>query len=312
MEYKDYYKMMGLERTASADDIKKAYRKLARKYHPDVSKEPNAEEKFKSLGEAYEVLKDPEKRTAYDQLGENWQAGQEFKPPPGWNHPGQQGGGGFSGFSGAEDFFESLFGGGGMGSRHNRQRHSAKGENYHGKVHITLEEAFAGTVRQIQIPITKPNAYGNMERSTKTLKVKIPAGVSPGKQIRLSGQGAPGVGGGKAGDVLLEVEFEKHPIFDVINNDVYATIPIAPWEAALGASISIPTLAGKVELKIPKHSQAGQKLRLKQRGLPGTPTGDQFIVLKIVIPQPNNQAAIELYEKMAKEMPFNPREQLGV
>ncbi|MDR3492539.1 MAG: DnaJ C-terminal domain-containing protein [Gammaproteobacteria bacterium] len=306
MEYQDYYKIMGLERNATADEIKKAYRKLARKYHPDVSKEANAEEKFKSLGEAYEVLKDPEKRAAYDQLGSNWKAGQDFRPPPGWQqqHGGGQGFGGFEGFGGggAEDFFESLFGGGG---RHSRQRsRSMAGEDYNGKVQISLEEAHQGTVRQVSLP--------SPDGGSRTLKVKIPAGIKSGKQIRLAGQGAPGIHGGKPGDLFLEVEISKHHLYELIGNDVHCTLPIAPWEAALGAIVPVPTLGGKVDLKIPAGSQAGQKMRLKGRGLPGNPAGDQYVILKIVIPQPTTEAAKELYKKMAEEMPFNPREKMGV
>jgi curved DNA-binding protein len=309
MEYKDYYKIMGLERNATGEDIKRAYRKLARKYHPDVSKEPNAEEKFKALGEAYEVLKDPKKREAYDQLGANWQSGQEFRPPPGWQHASDYNGN--AEFVDASDFFESLFGGG-LGAKHRRREYSAPGQDYHGKVQITLEEAYQGAVRQIEIPITSLDDHHRPQTTSRTLNVKIPAGVKPGQQIRLAGQGAPGIGGGKQGNLYLEVDIKKHPLFDLLDNDVYCTLPIAPWEAALGSTVAVPTLGGKVDLKIPANSQAGQKLRLKGRGLSGNPAGDQYVILRIVIPPAETEAAKALYQQMAKELPFNPRASIGV
>lgn len=319
MQYKDYYKIMGLERTASQDDIKRAYRKLARKYHPDVSKEPKAEEKFKEVGEAYEVLKDAEKRKAYDELGSNWQQGQDFRAPPGWQyanahgHAGDAGGGGFDNVS---DFFESLFGGGGGGGfrqggfQQGRARNRAmRGEDFHAKIQVPLEDAVNGAVRQIQLPMTEYDEQGRPHTTTKTLKVKIPAGVKPGQQIRLSGQGSPGMGGGPQGDLYLEMNFEKHRLFDLDGNDIYLTLPLTPWEAALGTKITVPTLDGKVDLKIPENSQAGQKMRLKGKGISG---GDEYVILKIVIPPATTPAAKELYEKMAKEMPFNPRVNLGI
>jgi curved DNA-binding protein len=318
MEYKDYYKIMGLERNASADDIKKAYRKLARKYHPDVSKEANAEEKFKSLGEAYEVLKDPEKRSAYDQLGANWQAGQEFRRPQGWeygNGGGGMGGQGGQGFGDVSDFFESLFGGGGFGGqrgRHARAQQSVSmpGEDYHGKIQISLEDAFHGASRQVKIPIAEIEDNRRVTRS-RTLNVKIPAGVKTGQQIRLTGQGGVGIGAGKRGDLYLEVEVSKNSIFDIIGNNVYHTLLVSPWEVALGATVPVPTLGGGVELKIPPNSQGGQQLRLKGRGMPGTPAGDQYVILKIVIPQPVSEKSKTLYEQLAKETAFNPREKMG-
>ena len=312
MEYRDYYKIMGLKRNASADDIKHAYRKLARKYHPDVSKESNAEAKFKDLGEAYEVLKDPEKRASYDQLGANWQQGQEFKAPPGWNQAGQQEGMHSGGFGDASDFFEALFGRMGGGREQHRQARAMKGQDYHGKLQVRLEDVFHGATREIQLPITTVDEQGRQQTMQRTLKVKIPAGVKSGQQIRLSGQGAAGHGGGQQGDLYLEVEIAKNSLYDLMGNDIYLTLPIAPWEAALGATVSVPTLAGKVELKIPPASQGGQKMRLKGRGMPGQPAGDQYVILKIIIPHPTTAAAKELYEKMAHEMPFNPRDKMGV
>ncbi|MDR3477391.1 MAG: DnaJ C-terminal domain-containing protein [Gammaproteobacteria bacterium] len=316
MEYKDYYKIMGLSRNATASDIKTAYRKLARKYHPDVSKEANAEAKFKEVGEAYEVLKDEQKRAAYDQLGANWQAGQDFRAPPGWDYANHAGAGAGraraesdAGFGSASDFFESLFGGG-LGGRHRREQ-SMPGEDLHGKIQITLEDAFNGVVRQMQIPITEYDQNGRPNTTTKTLNVKIPKGVKAGQQIRLSGQGGTGIGSGKKGDLYLEIDIAKHPLFEVMDKDIICHLPVTPWEAALGATVTVPTLAGKVELKIPASSQTGQKLRLKGRGMPGTTPGDQYAILKIVIEQPTTENAKALYEKMAQEMPFNPREKMG-
>lgn len=316
MEYKDYYKIMGLERNASTDDIKKAYRRLARKYHPDVSKEANAEEKFKSVGEAYEVLKDPQKRAAYDQLGADWQAGQEFKRPHGWQYANQQHGGGGEGFGDVSDFFESLFGGGGFGGRqrqHGRQQQdfSRPGEDFHGKVQISLEDAFHGASRDLQIPVTEIDQSGQRMTRTRTLRVKIPPGVKSGQQIRLAGQGGDGVGRGKKGDLYLEVEVMKSSQFDLVDNDVYCTIAISPPEAVLGTTIPVPTLNGTVELKIPPNSQGGQKMRLKGRGMPGKQPGDQYIILKIIIPKPVSDKAKELYEQLAKEVKLDPRERMG-
>lgn len=318
MQYQDYYKIMGLERNATTDDIKKAYRKLARKFHPDVSKEKNAEEKFKELGEAYEVLKDPQKRAAYDQLGSNWKAGQDFRPPPGWQHAGGGGGGMGGGFADASDFFESLFGGGGFGGfggggrRQARREYSAPGEDFHGKVQVNLEDAYRGATREIQLPMQEVDSQGRSHVVNRTLKVKIPAGVKPGQQIRLSGQGAAGVGSGKKGDLYLEIDIPKHHLYDLMGNDIYLTLPVTPWEAALGAKVAVPTLAGNVDLKIPAGSQGGQKMRLKGRGMPGATPGDQYVVLKIVNPPTTSEKAKELYEKMAQEMPFNPRAKIGV
>ncbi|GGI88600.1 DnaJ C-terminal domain-containing protein [Legionella impletisoli] len=301
MAKKDYYHIMGLKSDASEKEIKMAYRRLARKYHPDISKEPQAEEKFKELGEAYEVLKDPEKRKLYDQYGMDWEqgprAGQTSQQYT-WQGAGPQ-----QGFSFDEDFFESIFGG---HQRRERQQPAYKGADYHSEIHISLEEAYKGTVKELKIPAAVPG------QKSQTLRVKIPSGVKSGQQIRLSGKGGPGFGGGEKGDLYLKVHLEKHPYFDVKEKDVYLTLPITPWEAALGATIPVPTLGGKVDLKIPSDSQAGQKLRLKQRGMPGTPPGDQYVILKIMIPEPKTELARELYQKMAEEMPFNPREKMRV
>lgn len=307
MEYKDYYKIMGVERHATPDDIKKAYRKLARKYHPDVSKEPNAEERFKELGEAYEVLKDPQKRTAYDQLGANYKSGQEFRPPPGWEfRSGDFGPGGFTGADagGFSDFFSELFGGGAGGFRAKTRRPRAvPGEDLHSKITISLADAYHGMTRDINLQV--PTETGVQ---TKTLTVKIPAGILDGQQIRLAGQGYPGFGGAPSGDLYLEVNFHHDPLFRVEKANVYLDVPITPWEAALGSTIKVPTMGGSVEVKIPINAETGQKLRLKGRGLPAKTPGDQFLVLQIMIPPANTEVDRQCYQQMQTTFSsYNPR-----
>jgi len=317
MEYKDYYKIMGVPRDASADEIKRAYRKLARKYHPDVSKEANAEEKFKEVQEAYAVLKDAEKRQAYDQLGANWQAGQEFKPPPGWGG-GEQGAYYSEGFGGMgaesfSDFFDSLFGGLGQRRQSRTRDYAIRGEDLHTKLSISLEDAYHGVTRtiQLQMPVFDQQA-GHMTTKTRTLKVKIPEGVTQGQQIRLAGQGGEGSQGAPKGDLYLEIDIMPHPFFNVEGKNVYVTVPLTPWEAALGAKIPVPTLGGVVEMTVPANTQSGKQLRLKGRGLSGKTAGDQYVIFQIDVPQAQNEKQRALYEEMAKEMPFNPRLNLGV
>ena len=300
MDYKDYYQIMGVSRDAAAKDIKIAYRRLARKFHPDISKEPNAEEKFKELGEAYEVLKDPEKRKTYDQYAADWQLRQKASSSSSSRASAWDEGNTNQQYS--HDFFESLFG----GAPHFRQQKRA-GDDFQGKVNISLEEAYSGVVKELHLPATNHSQGGG-----QTLKVKIPAGVKSGQKIRLSGQGGPAPSGGPAGDLYLTIHVDKHPLFDVMNNDIYLTLPIAPWEAALGCTVVVPTLAGKVDLKIPPGSQGGQSLRLKKRGLPGKTPGDQYVLMKIVIPQPITDSAKVIYQQMAEQMPFNPRATMGV
>jgi len=303
--FKDYYQTMGVERSASGDEIKRAYRKLARKYHPDVSKEANAEERFKEVGEAYEVLKDPEKRAAYDQLGANWQAGEEFTPPPGWQQAGgQPHGEQFTDASQFSDFFESLFGG---GFRHTRGNARRRGEDQHAAIELSLEDAFHGATRALTLNGPEYGADGTAHMGRRTLQVKIPAGVLPGQHIRLAGQGAPGSGGSPNGDLYLEIRLTPHALFEIEGRDVYLNLPVAPWEAALGAKLTSPTLGGEVELTIPPGSQSGQKLRLRGRGFPGNPPGDQYVRLQIVNPKIDSEDLKELYRKMAREIPFNPR-----
>ncbi|MGA8786781.1 MAG: DnaJ C-terminal domain-containing protein, partial [Polaromonas sp.] len=283
MEFKDYYTIMGVARDATADDIKRAYRKLSRKYHPDVSKDKNAEAKFKELGEAYEVLKDPEKRAAYDRLGANWREGQEFRPPPDWNagaeHPGRGDRWEFTGDDAGEhsDFFESLFrrgfggaqgqAGGRSGGRH--ARFSAKGEDHHAKIQIDLEDSYQGTTRTLSLRVPEMSEQGHVIPREHQITFTVPKGIREGQHIRLAGQGAPGVGEGGPGDLYLEVEFRPHPLYRVDKHDVYLDLPVAPWEAALGAEVEAPTPSGQVEVKIPAGSATGRKLRLKGRGLPG-------------------------------------------
>ena len=316
MEFKDYYKTMGLARDASQEDIKRAYRRLARKYHPDVSKEADAEARFKEVGEAYEVLKDPEKRAAYDRLLEGgYSAGEEFRPPPGWDAGFEFSGGGFTGADASEfsDFFESLFGGAGpfRGTRSARG-FAQRGEDRHARIQISLEDAFHGTTRTVTLQAPEVDAQGRVRTRSHSLNVRIPAGVIQGQRIRLTGQGGPGLGSAPAGDLYLEVLLAPHPVYEVEGRDVYLTLPVSPWEAALGAKVKVPTLAGAVEMTIPSGAQSGQKLRLKGRGLPGSPPGDQYLVLQIRTPKPETEAQRQLYEQLARALPFNPRDKLGV
>lgn len=313
MEYHDYYKTLGVSRDAAAEEIKKSYRRLARKYHPDVSDEKDAEEKFKQVKEAYEVLKDPEKRKLYDQLGANWKQGQGFQPPPGWEYQPTGGGTSYQEFSQSEfsDFFESLFGGFARGGPTHSTKFKQRGQDQHIKIIITLEEAFSGSTRilNLQEPKLDPRTRQVMYKA-RTLKVKIPAGVTQGQQIRLAGQGSVGMGDGPNGDLYLELELQTHPLYTVEGSDIYLNLPVTPWEAALGAKVEVPTLGGSVELRIPAGSQTGQKMRLKGRGLPAKTPGDQYVLLKIYIPEPKNNQQKQLYQKMANEMQFDPRQEL--
>lgn len=320
MEYQDYYKIMGVERTASQDDIKQAYRKLARKFHPDVSKEPNAEARFKEVGEAYDVLKDPEKRAAYDRLGANWKSGQDFQPPPDWKAGFETGSGGFDGedLGDHSDFFESLFrqaraaqatGGTGSARGHGFQ---AKGQDSHAQIQITLEEAYHGGSRKVTLQMPSLDAQGHVVLREHPIEFTIPRGVRAGQRIRLAGQGGPGMGQGQPGDLYLEVAFQPHKHFRVDQHDVYLDLPVAPWEAALGASIEVPTPSGPVELTIPAGSSEGRKLRLKGRGIPAKTPGDFYFVLKIALPPAHSDSAKAVYERMASEFPsFHPRATLG-
>jgi curved DNA-binding protein len=301
MQYKDYYKILGVERSASTDEIRKAYRRLARKYHPDVSKEKNAEARFKEVGEAYEVLRDSEKRSAYDQLGANWRTGQEFRPPPGWEDLSRGGAGDFRGESmgGFSDFFESLFGGGFERAARGGRGFAAQGADQQAVLEATLEEAYRGARKSVRLG------------SGRSLEVALPAGVTSGQQIRLARQGAEGIGGGARGDLYLEVRLVPHPYFRLEGRDVHLDLPVAPWEAALGATVTVPTLGGRVDVKVPAGSQSGRKLRLKGRGLPGRVPGDQLVHVQIVNPPIISARARELYQNMGKELDFDPRARLA-
>ncbi len=318
MEFKDYYQQMGVAHDASADDIRKAYRRLARKYHPDVSKEPGAEARFKEFGEAYEVLKDPEKRAAYDRLTANWKAGQEFRPPPDWNAGFESAGRGFDDLEGAEhsDFFEALFrraGGAKTGGHRHAGAFHANGEDRHARIQIDLEDAYHGGQRGLTLQVPHVDAEGRVTSREHRVDFVIPKGVRAGQHIRLVGQGGSGVGEGRPGDLYLEVEFRAHAHYRVDQRDVYLDLPVAPWEAALGAQVEAPTPGGPVELTIPAGSSAGRKLRLKGRGIPGNTPGDFYFVLQIALPTASNDAERAVFADMAQHFAsFRPRAKLGV
>jgi curved DNA-binding protein len=283
MQYKDYYEVLGVTRNADAAEVKRAYRKLARKYHPDVSKEKNAENKFKEVQEAYEVLRDSEKRAAYDQLGRDYRTGQQFRPPPDWAQRfGHSGGQRFSDINGFSDFFSSLFGGAAGGP---------PPEADAGHLDITVEEAFAGTKRRVSL-----NEGGH----ARSVDVQIPAGVSDGQALRIAG-----TGGRQA--LIFRIRVRPHPLYVLQGRDVQIELPLAPWEAALGAKVAVPTLGGTVELTVPAGAQSGQKLRLRGRGFPGTPRGDQIVSIKLVTPAAHSAKAKEAYERMRHEFNFDPR-----
>ncbi len=304
MKYKDYYGVLGVERDASAADIKRAYKRLARKFHPDVSKESDAEERFKQVGEAYDVLRDTDKRATYDNLGSGWHAGDEFSPPPGWNVEANFGGGNAGEKFDFSDFLDSMFGGRAphgdpFGAHFHDAR--ARGGDERAKIVVTLEEAFHGGERSLSVKSGRD--------ATRKLKVKIPAGIQDGQQIRLAGQGRTGPGG-RSGDLFLSVELAPHPIFRMQGRDVHMNLPITPWEAALGATVKVPTLGSKVDLKIPAGSQTGRKLRLKGKGLSGSKAGDQYVTLQIVTPAADDEAAKRFYRSMAEKFDFDPRKNI--
>jgi curved DNA-binding protein len=310
MEFKDYYEILGVARGAAAEEIKRAYRRLARKYHPDVSKEPDAEARFKEVREAYTVLKDPEKRKAYDQFGKDWKSGQDFEPPPDWGRKFHFSSAGFTDAGGFSDFFDTLFGGAGPGAAQSRPRgrqFRAKGRDVDARIRIPIEDAFRGATRQITIDVPELDSGGRSVSRRRSLNVRIPKGVTAGQRIRLEGQGGAGTGGGDAGDFYLALEFEPHKTFRAHGRDVYVTLPITPAEAALGRTVSVPTLGGAVDLKIPAGSRSGQKLRLNGRGLPGTPAGDQYVELQITLPPKTSEEARELYKELERVEAFDPR-----
>jgi len=322
VKFKDYYKIMGVARDATEAQIKQAYRKLARKYHPDVSKEKDAEARFKEVGEAYEVLKSPEKRAAYDQLGSGLRAGEEFRPPPDW-------GSGFE-FSGAgpgggahhadySDFFESLFGAAARGSARRGRRgfDTGRGEDHHARVLLDLDATLHGGSRTFTLRVPEIDAQGHVVAKERVLNVQVPKGILPGQTIRLAGQGAPAPGGegaagqGTPGDLYIEVEFQPHPLYRIDGRDLYLDLPVAPWEAALGATVKTPTPTGAVDLKIPAGAHAGSKLRLKGRGIPASPPGDFYVVVQIALPAASDEKAKAAYRALADALPFNPRASLG-
>ncbi|OUL95681.1 DnaJ C-terminal domain-containing protein [Paraburkholderia hospita] len=333
MKYKDYYEILGLQRTATQDDVKRAYRKLARKYHPDVTKQSDGEERFKEVGEAYQVLKDTEKRAAYDRMGGQWRNGQDFQPPPNWDEGFEFSGASNDGTTSSDfsDFFEAMFGGAqhGMHSRQ-RQRHearsdhyanadddlegaysgakfSAPGQDHHAKVVIDLADAYRGAQRSISLQMPAIDAQGHVTLQSRHLNVSIPKGVRAGQHLRLAGQGGAGLAGGSAGDLYLEIAFREHPRFRVDGRDVSLDVPVAPWEAALGAEVTVPTPDGFVEMTVPPGSPGGRRLRLKGKGIPANPPGDLYIVLNIVLPPAATDEAKAAYEKMRQSFNFEPR-----
>jgi len=313
MKFKDYYEVFGVERTATQDEIKRAYRKLARKYHPDVSKEPDAEARFKEVGEAYEVLKDPEKRAAYDQMGSQWKSGQDFEPPPNWNSGFEFSDRDFDTGGGGDhsDFFEALFGRRAGGAGAHRARGHAQGRDHHAKIEIELLDAYRGAQRSITLRVPMIDAKGTVTLEERRLDVTVPKGVREGQHLRLAGQGAPGFGEGPAGDLYLEIAFRPDGQFRVEGRDVYMDLPLAPWEAALGAAVTATTPDGPVQLTVPPGSAAGRKLRLKGKGIPGTQAGDLYAVLSIVLPLADTEARREAFRAFAKAFDFNPRSNPG-
>jgi curved DNA-binding protein len=311
LEFKDYYQTLGVARDATAEDIKKAFRKLARKYHPDVSKEPDAETRMKEVNESYAVLSDPEKRAAYDQLGQNHQSGQDFRPPPNWDAGFEFSGAGSSPTETADysEFFAELFGR--MGGAHHADFHAggfqARGADHHAKILLNLEDAFHGATRQISLRVPKLDAQGRVSLETRTLNVRIPRGVREGQMIRLAGQGTPGMGGSPAGDLLLEVWFEPHPRWRVDGRDLHLTLPLAPWEAALGTVVPVDLPDGSLKVRIPEGAQSGQQLRVRGKGIPANPPGDLLLDLQVVLPPADTPRARELYETLARELAFDPR-----
>jgi len=311
MKYKDYYAVMGVDRKASAEDIKQAYRKLARKYHPDVSKEPGAEEKFKEVGEAYETLKDPEKRAAYDSLGSSYRPGQDFRPPPDWEK--QFGGGQFS-FEDLDlgDLF-SHFSGGRRGAGAGRGKMRMPGEDYEVTAHISLEDAFRGTEVDLELEVPEYDEQGFPRRVRRAFKARIPKGATDGQRLRLAGKGGKGLNGGRDGDLYLNIALHPHRLFRASGHDLYLDLPLAPWEAVLGANVQVPTLAGSVRLKIPPGTRAGQQLRLAGRGLPKPRggEGDLFAIVQIAVPTAASERERALYKELAEASAFNPRGHFG-
>ena len=317
MEFKDYYATLGIERSATAEEVKRAYRRLARKYHPDVSKEPNAETRFKEVAEAHEALIDPERRAAYDDLAERQARGQPFEPPPGWDSGYEFSGRGADSARQGDtrhfsDFFETLFGQqagrGGPGFGQRRDPGPQQGGDHHAKVAIDLMDVFRGAHRTITLKVPVTDAQGHTTLHDRKLAVTIPKGVREGQHLRLAGQGSAGAGGGPPGDLFLEIRYRPHPRFRVEERDIYVDLPVTPTEAALGATVAAATPDGEVQLSIPARSNQGRKLRLKGRGLPGDPPGDLYVVLAIALPPPLTTEDQDAYRSFARAFPdFSPR-----
>lgn len=310
MQFKDYYQTLGVERDATADAIKKAFRKLARKYHPDVSKEPDADQRMKEVNEAHAVLSDPEKRAAYDQLGRTPPGGQDFQPPPGWDAGFE-----FSDHRGSSadnaefsEFFSQLFGHGGARRGFSGGGFQLRGEDHHAKVLLDIEDSFTGATRQITLNAASVDNTGHLQVKPRTLNVKIPRGVSEGQTIRLTGQGGSGHGGAPAGDLLLEAHFNAHPTLRVEGRDLFMKLKVAPWEAALGATVQVALPEGAIKVRVPAGAQSGQQLRVRGKGLPSQPPGDLLFDIQVVLPAATTPKARELYETMARELNFDPRE----
>lgn len=313
MEFKDYYKILGVSRDETADNIKKAFRKLARKYHPDISKETDAEARMKEVNEAYTVLSDPEKRAAYDQLGRGYHPGQDFQPPPDWDAGFEFSSHGFAPHAAADfsDFFAELFGrmGGQGGGAHTRHGHfaSGRGEDHYAKVLLDIEDAYTGPTRQISLRVPQVDAQGRVQLVNRTLSIRIPAGVHEGQLIRLAGQGAPGAPGASSGDLMLEVHFKPHARYRVEGRDVHMKLAVAPWEAALGTVVTVQTPQGSLRVRVPEGAQSGRQLRVRGKGIPGNPPGDLLLDLHVVLPPADTSRARQLYETMARELAFDPR-----
>ncbi|MBS4098071.1 MAG: DnaJ domain-containing protein [Sulfuricella sp.] len=306
MKYKDYYSILGVGRNADGAAIKKAYRKLAHQYHPDVSKAPGAEERFKEIAEAYQTLKDPEKRAAYDQLG-SYQAGQDFRPPPGWEK--QFGDTRFS-FEDLDlsDLFSGIFGGRPHGGQPAGNM-PMPGQDYEVTAHISLEEAYRGTLVELNLNVPEHDAHGRLHRVPQAFTARIPQGASDGQRLRLRGKGGKGINGGRDGDLYLNIALHPHALYRVSGHDLYLDLPLTPWEAALGTSIEVPTLGGPVRLKVAPGTHAGQKLRLAKRGLPKPHDGggDLFAIVQIVVPTVLSEHERRLFKELADVSTFNPR-----
>lgn len=306
MKFKDYYSILGVERDATTDAIKKAYRKLAHKYHPDVSKDPKGEERFKEVAEAYQTLKDPEKRAAYDNLGHH-QPGEDFRPPPDWDQ--QFGGGGFS-FEDVDlsDLFANLGRGGARGNRQGANI-PMPGQDFEVTAPVTLADSYSGTEMDLNLQVPEYDGQGRLRRVPLVFRARIPKGVTDGDRLRLPGKGGKGLNGGPNGNLYLNIALQPHPLYRVTGHDLYLDLPLAPWEAALGATVEVPTLGGTVNLKVPAGTSSGRKLRLGGRGLPkrDAGAGDLYAIIQIVAPAAPGEREQALYKELADISNFNPR-----